>query len=302
MRRTSILLLLAGVLLGPAPARATDPTLLVATQSDGALVKVTVVGRVAVVEPLVPATTGAFHVASHAVGTSVAYSTWVKRRADVSVVNVATGARQRHSRDGRTGQLLVSRDGRVRCVLRNDAAGSYAVLARLEPGGRRRTLYAPDPREYADYFLSGAAITPNGRTVYVARTTRSQPSPIWAVDTATGRRREVPTDRSMMWVLNVVLSPDARMLAVSYVDLSYRLHVGVLPVTGGKPRLLALPVDRPLYATAFTPDSTAVLLTTTSIRVRGPVATPGLMLGDVESGRVTPILGTQDLQLAVAVA
>ncbi|HVF03870.1 MAG TPA: hypothetical protein VNA20_03440 [Frankiaceae bacterium] len=304
MRRSRALLLAVALLAtAPAPARAADPTLLVATAADGSLVKVTVAGRVAVAQPLVPAAKGTYHVAAQAAGGTVTYSSWNvdTKRADVSTVQVASGARRQHTRGGRTGQLLVSGDGKVRCVLRIDADGAFVSLARLDATGRARTLYAPDPRIYGGVFLSGASVTTNGRTVYLARTTRGRPSPIYAVDTATGRLRQVPTDGSMLWVVNVVLSPDAKTLAVSYVDTTYALHVRLIPVAGGRGRQLTLPYGARLMATAFSPDGTSVVLTASSTRV-GPAGTPGLWLADVESGRATPILGSHDLQNAVAVA
>jgi DNA-binding beta-propeller fold protein YncE len=189
VRRFPALVAALVALLVPLPAaRATDPTVLVATRNDGALVRLTLTGRLASATVLVPGGPYTYHVAMQARRTSVSYVSTTdlhdSDRNDVSVLDATTGTHRQVTHDGRSGFLLQSPDGSVRYVLRTPAGGgSFTSLVRIDARGRVRTLLPP---LHGDAMYSGASISPDGRVIYVARGTEGSSS-LLAVNTATGR-------------------------------------------------------------------------------------------------------------------
>lgn len=303
MRRLpAVAVLLA--LLCPLGARAADPTVLVATAADGSLVRLTLTGRVATAQVLVQGD-GAYHVPTQANGASVAFTTFTQVATrdieNVSLLDARTGVTRRLSRDGRSSFLLVSRDGNYRYVLRSNGIGVLSYLVRTDAHtGRTRTLLAVTRN---DAWLSGASLTTDGRTVYLASTRGTGPSDLLAVDTATGRAHALRSGVTDGVIFNVVVSPDGRTLAVSWSDGSGGAHVSLVPVAGGDARELSLPLQD-LAASAFTPDGSAVVLTV-PVSERLPVThalVPAIHLGDVLTGAVTPVLGTDGMFQAVAVS
>lgn len=304
MRRFPALVAALAALLVPlAPARAADPTVLVATQRDGSLVRLTLTGRLAHADVLVHSSEYTWHVAMQARGNAVSYVSITdlqsSERSDVSVLDTTTGARKQVTRDGRSGFLLVSPDGSARYVLRTDDDGGLRSLVRIDARGRVRTLLAQAGRTSQ---LSGAGLSPNGRAVYLARTTTG-PSALLAVDTTTGRATPVRPDLALGLIYNVVASPDGKTLAVSHVADDGAAHVTLVPLAGGAPRDIVLPAD--LTASSFTRDGSAVVLTVPFLDEALPVGSnlfPGVFLGDVTTGAVTPVLGTGDVFQAVVVS
>ena len=301
MRRARLLLLAVPALLGiVAPARAADPTVLVAAHADGGLVKVTLTGRTATVTPLVTATRGAYHIPTQANGPSVAFVTETESGADVSVVDAGTGKHRRLTRDGRSGFLLVSRDGRYRYVLRT-SSGTFFQLVRIDARNAVKTLLTLPAAAFrtGDVVLSGASLSADGRTVYVARTYESRASDVLAVDTTTGAQRVVQTGGAR-WVHHVVASPDGKWLAVSFAEDDFVSRVRLVPLGGGTPKDLTLPYAD-IFASAFSPDSTTLVLSS-FVALTPDEVTPGLHLADVATGLVLPVAGTERVFQAVAVA
>lgn len=302
--------LLAGAALSAtllAPARAEVPSVLVAARKDGALVKVTVVGRAAVVDVLVPGSPGVTLIPTQARGSSVSYVSErdePKWRADVGVVDATTGKRGALTKDGESAHLLVSPDGRYRYVIAAPG-GMMASLVRTDArGGNRKTLLAAPPGRGGrpnDVQLSGAGISPDGRTVYVARTPGLGASQLLAVDTTTGARRVIRYTSPVPYINNVVASPDGKTLAVTFSadETLSTTRVGLVPVTGGETAFFDLPGDA--YGAAFTPDGAGVLLTWYGYPVDGSLI-PHIWIGDVATRRATPVAGTDELFQAVPVA
>ncbi|HEX8002096.1 MAG TPA: hypothetical protein VF519_05325 [Mycobacteriales bacterium] len=303
MARLRLALLAAALTAGAAvPARAADPTVLVAASTDGSLVRVTLTGRTATTEVLVQGSDAGYYAPTQARGDAVSFAFLVEAprgtRYEVGLLDARTGAARLLTRDGRSGFLLVSPDGRFRYVMRTDADGYPVSLVRTDGAGRNeRTLVAKPRTQVAQ--LSGAGITADGRTIYLARTTPTAPSVLFGVDTVTGATRVVRPSVPMKAIHNVVVSPDGRMLAVSYMDDARGLHVATVDVATGQANELTTYGAQ--TASAFTTDGTAVVLTAPFLGTGLP-AEPGLALGDVASGVVTPILGTADLYQAVPVA
>lgn len=301
MRRARLLLLAVPALLGiVAPARAADPTVLVAAHADGGLVKVTLTGRVAQVTPLVAAAPRAYHLPTQANGASVAFVTETESNgADVSVVDATTGNHRRLSWDGRSGFLLVSRDGRYRYVLRT-SSGTFFQLVRIDARNAVKTLLTLPAAAFrkGEVVLSGASLSADGRTVYVARTYESRASDVLAVDTTTGAQRVVQT--GARWVHHVVASPDGKWLAVSFLEDDFISRVRLVPLGSGTPKDLTLPYGD-IFASAFSPDSSTLVLSS-FVTLTPEEVTPGLHLADVATGLVLPVAGTESVFQAVAVA
>lgn len=304
-------LLLAAVLLPflhvHAPARALDPTVLVATRADGSLVRLALTGRLADAKELVhgDAAKHTYQVATQANGTSVAYTTFVVTPfgaiQDVSTVDATSGKARRLSHDGRSGFLLVSRDGRYRYVLRSAFFGPLSSVVRTDTRtGKSTTLLSVSP-----FFewLSGASLSPDGRTLYIASTVGQRASNLLAIDTATGKRRVVRPDVTLGSVFNLVASPDGATLAASWADTAGTSHVSLVPLTSGAAREVSLPLTQ-LSATSFTRDGSEVVLTAPFSDALPVTASllPGIWLAEVTSGAVTPVLGTDGMFQAVTVA
>lgn len=286
-----------------APARAAEPTVLVAARWDGALVRVTLTGRLATVEELVIGGGDIFHAPTQSLAKGkVAYAIWNETRTgeryDVGIADATTGDHGTVTTDGRSGFLLVSPDGRFRYVMKTDRDGFLVTLVRTDSAGRHaRTLVSP-PR-YAVASLSGAGLTADGRTIYLAQTTPRGGSTLFGVDTVSGAARLVRPSVAMPDVHNVVVSPDGRTLAVSYQDADDALRVALVTVATGEARVLTTYGGQ--TASAFSRDGTSVVLSAPLASLDlGPE--PGLALADVATGLVTPILGTGGLLQAVAVA
>jgi dipeptidyl aminopeptidase/acylaminoacyl peptidase len=307
MNRLRAALLAATTLLAfqGVPGHAADPTVIVAARDDGALVRVAVTGRVGHVTVLVPGKPGTTLIPTQANGSAVSYVSEGETRWDVGVVDAGKGTVRPLSHDGRSGHLLVSHDGRYRYVLKTNDDGALVSLVRTDAaGGYPRTLVAgPTGRAAAinDVQLSGMGISPDGRTIYVARTAGDQPSVLLAVDTATGRQRVLKHDSPYPIIENVVASPDGKTLAVTFSadDTLSSSRVGLVPVAGGAADLFPAVGDE--VASAFTADGTGVLLTFETY----PVGVGGLgrlSVGDVRTKAITPIAGTDNLFYAVPVA
>lgn len=311
MRRLRALLLAAATAVVPlhAPASAADPTVLVAARYDGALVRITLAHRMATVAVLVPARAGTYRVPIQANGTTVSMVTAVDDdrdgRYDVGTVDERTGAVRMFTRDGRSGHVLVSRDGRYRYVLKTNSGGNLVSLVRADARtNKTKTLLAAPPRaaaERGDVRLSGSGISADSRTVYVARTAGDDPSQLLAVDATTGARRVVRPDVAFPGeIFNVVASPDGRLLGVTYLDTrSGALGVRLLPIASGPARDLDAMTD--LVASAFTPDSSGVLLSAPLGTLVDGLPGTDLSIGDVQTGAVLPILGTQGLFHAIPI-
>ena len=302
--RVAVLAVVAASSLAAAPARAADPTLLVAAREDGALVRVTLTGRVATVTDVVTPAAGAYYAPTQARGRTVSYVTAVARgdtvRYDVGTVDVETGARRPLSADGRSGHLLLSPDGRTRYVVTATPDAEFLSLVRIDARGRRTTLVpAPTGRLAGTARLSGAALSPDGRTVYVGRTVSRNRTQLLAVDTTTGARREVRWTDAHDVLFDVAVSPDGKTLAVTYVSFAdpTRTRVALVPAAGGAPR--PFDVDSSVQTASFTADGTAVVLSAQGHPVGAGMNE--LWLGDVSTGLLTPIVGASDLYHAVVV-
>lgn len=303
MLRVALLAAVTALATLVAPARAADPTLLVATDANGDLWRVTLVGRVALPELLYDAPRG-HHMPTQAIGNAVSFAVVEDSpkgdRYDVGVVDAGTGAARALSRDGRSGFLLRAPDGHSHYVLKTDADGFLQSLVRVYSNGRVRTLVAK-PR-YGRAELSGAGITADGRTIYLAQSTPTRPSVLFGVDTASGEFRVVRTSIGMPRIHNVVVSPDGSTLAVSYADLAGATHVALVDASSGDARELSPPYGV-TNASAFSRDGSSVVLTAPLDALPVGVGLgPGLALADVATGAVTPVLATEGLYQAVPVA
>ena len=301
-RRLRAALLAVALLCTPGVARAEDPTVLVAARHGGDLVRVTLRGRVATVEVLVRGGQGVYYVPTQAHGASVSFVRLVETEGesdvDVGTLNATTGAHRLLTGDHRSGHLLVSRDGRYRYILKSTAYDTLQSMVRTDSrGGRPVTLV----RAVRNVRLSRPALSPDGRTLYVARTPNDGRSTLVAVDTRTGAQRVVTIPASFQHVVNVAVSPDGRTLAVSYLDGNDASHVALLTLANGSTREFQR--YGWMNATAFTPDGSGVLLTAT-----GPyydpfvLKTPELSIGDVATGAVTPLPGSGEIYDAFPVA
>ncbi|HEV2891021.1 MAG TPA: hypothetical protein VGX28_11670 [Frankiaceae bacterium] len=284
-----------------APARAADPTVLVSSRYDGSLVRVTLVGRVATVEELVPGGGDIFHAPTQAIGTRIAYAIWNETRTgdryDVGLADATTGDHRTVTADGHSGFLLVSPDGRFRYVMKTDREGFLVSLVRTDAAGRYPRTLVNKPR-YSVAELSGAGLTGDGSTIYLAQTPATGTSTLFGVDTVSGATRPVRPNAPLGRVHNVVVSPDGRTLAVSYQAADDSVHVALVTVATGAVRELLTYGGQ--TASAFSRDGTAVVLSAPFVPVvLGPE--PGLALADVATGVVTPIAGTGGLLQAVPV-
>lgn len=313
--RSVLLAVVATLATAMAPsARAEDPKVLVAARSDGALVKVTLVGRAALVDVVVPAREGTYLIPTQANGPFVSYASYTERGdttlSDVGIVDGRSGARTVVTRDGRSGHLLVSPDRRFRYILTANSGGDLVSLVRTDASGRgRKTLLAGPTGRAAknnEVQLSGAGISPDGRTVYVARTPGMAPSTLYAVNTSTGAKRVIRHGTTPKYIYNVVASPDGKTVAVSYTtDKENGVSVALVPASGGEPRVVTTHGD--LFASSFTADSGGLVLShsiyagTSDLGYVGVTDTM-LSLADIESGLITPIAGTAGIFQAVPVS
>jgi Tol biopolymer transport system component len=286
----------------PAPARAADPTVLVAARrGDSAIVRVTMEARVARVEVLIPGTSSVGLAPIQANGNAVSYVSATETEGvphvDVGTLDAQSGAHRLLSRDGHSLFLLVARDG-TRYVLRGDKYNvSRAVVRTDARGAHPRTLITAS----GDAWLSVPALSPDGRTLYVARTTNDQPSVLYAIDTATRRTHVVRPDVRMRQLFHFVVSPDGKTLAVSYLDDDYVNHVALLPLASGPLREFLYDYGT-MAASAFTPDGSGVVLTATGpYYTAEPTVLPEISIGYVDSGLVVPVPGTGGLYQAVPV-
>ena len=293
---------------GPEPrptAAARKPTVLVAAHDDGRLVRVDLAARRPAIRTLVPDGDGTrvyptevlpdgdVVVTETTEGASEAIHT------DVAIVDPETGERRPVTSDRRSVRVLFSPDGRHRYVLDSPDSGVVTSVYRTGPDGTgRETILA----EEQDVTVTAAALSPDGRTLYVARTADERASQLLAIDTATGDRRTVRHGLPHEIVIEVAVSPDSRLLALSFADWEeHGTHVALVPAAGGPPRRLAGAGE--LRATAFSRDGGTVVLSVTQETSLGEDRYDydyTLALADVATGRVEPIPGTDGLRVAVS--
>lgn len=306
--RAALLAVSSALALAAVPGHAEDPTVLVAARQDHTVVRVTLVGRVVrSVEVIVPAAPATVLVPHQASPSGVSYSRYTEipddmyGRTDVGLLDASTGAHREITRDGRTEYLLVSRDAAYRYLVKTRGAGGVTSVVRTDArGGHAKTLFTA-----ARYLGVRVDLSPDGRTLYVARSADRGPSTLFAVDTRTGARRVVRPAGEFTYIARVIASPDGRTLALSYLDAQNNIHVVLLPVAGGPAREIKAPVysNGYLHAVAFTPDGSGLVLGTISpgSSSNTPAPLPELSIADVETGQVTPIAGTGGLSSAVPV-
>lgn len=285
-------------------AAARKPTVLVAAHDDGRLVRVELGGSRARVRTLYPDGDGkrayptAVLPSGDVVVTETTEGPLEAIYTDVATVDPVTGERRAVTSNQRSVQVLFAPDGR-RYVLDSPDSGIVTSVHRTGPDGTgRETVLA----EADDVTLTAAALSRDGRTLYVARTPDEQPSDLLAIDTATGERRSLRHGMPYDIVIDVAVSPDGTLLALSFADWEDDgTHVALLPAAGGQPRPLA--ADGDLRATAFSKDGGTVVLSVTKetpLREDRYDYDFTLALADVATGRVEPIPGTDGLRVAVS--
>ena len=298
--RVAALVLLAAAL--PAPARAVAPLTLLAGTDDGGLVRVTMTadGVVTARHRLIGAAPRRVLTPAQVTGgvASVMAFRFDARNVDrmwfdSMMVSPASGRVASRTTDGRTGQVLLSPDGKWRYLVTTDGGGLYTGLYRADARGRgRKVLVEPEAR----HLLSSPALSPDGRTIYVARMPYGRRATLYAIDTATGTRREIVYAAPFNWVTSLAVSPDGKTLGISFFDeVLVRSYVGLLdPVTGAV--RLFVHLDQLMGMSEFTPDGSHVLLTDIS------EARPTLALADTTTLLVTPVVASEGLQFAVPVS
>jgi dipeptidyl aminopeptidase/acylaminoacyl peptidase len=308
MRRRA--LLLAAVLLVTVPvtpSHASGPVVLVSARLSGALSRVSVYGQIAVVEPLVTRDDGAHLTPFQASDGSVSYAVDARGdESDVGVLDLDTLAARQVTHDGHAVQLLVSPDHRWHYVVTRAGGGFDAhldALVRTDARGRhRKTLFSLHDDE-GSFTLSYAALSPDGRTLYLGTTESlgftESVGAVWAVDTATGAHRQLSVGLLPGGIVSIAVSPDGQTLAVSWVEFLYQYKVALVPVSGGTPRQLDATGRGGIAASAFTPDGKRVIL---AIHDPYGIDDAGLAFGDVLTGEVLPIAGTKFLEWAVPLA
>lgn len=258
--RSVLLVALAALSFGT-PARAAAPLTLVVGGEDGALLRVTVdaSNTVSSRRVLMPAAGRLDRTPAHVSRGLVSVAVWSypNGRSDSLLVDPRTGKVVGGRKDGRTGQLFVSPDGRTHIAVKADEEGGLIGVLRTDARGRStKALLAPDPA----VALSGIALSPDGRTVYVARTvSEDEQSILYAVDVATGTRREIAYLAPYQKLLNTVVSPDGKRLALTFFeDTTLTFKAGVLDLD----RLgVVRPVDAAAdtVASSFAPDGRLLL-------------------------------------------
>lgn len=276
------------------PAGAAPAPSLVAGRADGALVSVTLdaAGNVTSQRVLVRPTAETVRIPAEVQRGIVSMLVMTDTRADSLLVDARTGRVRGGYRNGHTGELLISPDGRYHYLVRTDETGALSSLVRTDAHGKHaKTLIAPAD----EVQLSGISLSPDGKTVYVARTpSATAPSDLYAIDTATGARRTITYVAPYLWLINAVLSPDGKTLAVTFADdVTQELKAGLLDVAGGPVRLFADTGD--LLASAFTASGDRVLLT------RWTDGELSLATADVTTLRTTPIGKSAGLRNAVPI-
>ncbi|HVF03871.1 MAG TPA: hypothetical protein VNA20_03445 [Frankiaceae bacterium] len=302
--RALLLTVVAVAATAVGPVRAADPLFLVAGRADGALVHVTLVGRVAYTREVIPAPPSIYHAPTQAVGTRISFTahtdTQSADRYDVGVADAESNEHRRLTRDGRSAHLLLSPDGRWRYVLTMGRYGALTSLVRTDAAGRNRKALVPARRTArGDVRLSGTALSPDGRTIYLARTVPGTPSAIYAVDTTTGRLRALPVPRTYGFVYNVAISPDGRMLAISYAPTTNfeTTEVAVVRLDGSLVQRFEATSN--VTASAFTPSGLGVVLTRELLLLDHHLA--GLSIGDLTTGAVQPVAGSAGLFHAIPI-
>lgn len=292
--RLRVLLVAAAMLATALPrAEAVGPLVLVSGRGNGGLMLVKVYGQRVVLEDMVaPPADGARLMPVQTRWRTVSYRSsgpCCRGPADVGLLDADTKTLSPVARDA--AELLVSPDGRTRFLttlrtLPGDDDHYRDAIVRTDAMGRgRTTLFSRAMEEAAS--MSSPALSPDGRTLYVGTSHYRRPRPepstpeLWAVDTVSGDYFHIPLGTSSGSVRAVTASPDGRLLAVTLLDVLYT--VLLVPLDFGPVRKVVSPGDMS-YATAFTPDSRQVVLSS---------GESGLALADVVTGVAVPLKGTE---------
>lgn len=148
------------------------------------------------------------------------------------------------------------------------------------------TDVTPDARQ--ELLEQGSTISPDGSTVvsgwYVPTGRGVLRGKLVAIEVATGSRRVLVDDPGAD-VGGPAVSPDGRWVAFSHETVSTPfdapvVRLGIVPLAGGEPRLLAETWDRWPHGPVWLPDSDAILVTADDDG-RGPIFRIDLASGDV---------------------
>ncbi len=303
VRRHLLAAALVAVMLPSAPTSAAPTsTVYVATFEKPVLTRLTVSGsrvvsrrtlaRDRAIDEIVP---------SDLRGTTLATMTLKGEVTYVDLYDVRTGRRLRRiDPAGRGGNAQFTPDGKHLVVGETGLTGEAVQLVVTDlKGGGRRTLVAATKTANEDDILSGHAISPDGRTVYVARTPFPGVSTLLAVDFTTSEETVIPVVGPGLNVLNVRVSPDGKTLALTaYVAATGTIEVLFVPTAGGAGRRVAPPQGSHYVASSFTPDSKRAWLSVLDDFAENPVS---LATVDVETlaVTVTPVENTTGFHYAV---
>ncbi|HVF03872.1 MAG TPA: hypothetical protein VNA20_03450 [Frankiaceae bacterium] len=270
-------------------------------ERDGALVGFELTGDVAgQVTELLPDKEGQWYVPMDGRAGAVSVTRFTEGPSEdttnaVGVIDAATGRMvEGLGKDGPAAGLLLAPDGRHRYELISPSSGVVTSIDRTDATGGSRTTLVAEASE-SDTALSSAALSPDGRTLYVVKSPWEKPPTLHAVDTSSGRTTQIET-RLAEDVYGVVVSPDGRTLALTVDggregDEYVKTRVALLPVAGGAPRW----VDAPnASASAFTRAGDVLLVLDNRERKLT------LALADVRTGAVRPLRGGAGIGHAVS--
>jgi hypothetical protein len=212
----------------------------------------------------------------------------------VGVIDAGSGQVTGLGPDGPAAGLLLSPDGRYRYELISPDSGIVTSIDRVDAANGSRRTIVPDERPESGDTIGSAALSPDGRTLYIVATYDEAPWRLRAVDTGTGRTRTIETGLDDD-LYHVVASPDGRTLALTVdaggADGDRKTRVALLPLDGGGLRWVKAPNAA---ATAFTRAGDVLLI------VDSGDERTALALGDVATGDVRGITGADDVGHAVS--